>query len=141
VTRFRSRVSSNSNASPPGNRKQGRSLASNVEHSFFIKHLCWAARRMGRDRASVPRSMAPNEEPVCAPSDALDAQSNYLASLRGRKIASALGTSITKRRGSEVSPCPLWELQDGTYSYFVPIDDAVRPKEIERHGTSGGEED
>jgi hypothetical protein len=94
VTRFRSRVSSNSNASPPGNRKQGRSLASNVEHSFFIKHLCWAARRMGRDRASVPRSMAPNEEPVCGPSDALDAQSNYLASLRGRKIASALGTSL-----------------------------------------------
>jgi Histidine kinase-, DNA gyrase B-, and HSP90-like ATPase len=28
-----------------------------------------------------------------------------------------------------------WELKDGTYAYFVPLDDAVRPAEIETHGT------
>jgi hypothetical protein len=27
------------------------------------------------------------------------------------------------------------ELKDGTYTYFVPLDDAVRPAEIETHGT------
>jgi hypothetical protein len=28
-----------------------------------------------------------------------------------------------------------WELKDGTYSYYVPLDDAVRPAEIGAHGT------
>lgn len=28
-----------------------------------------------------------------------------------------------------------WELKDGTYSHYIPLDDAVRPKEIETHGT------
>jgi hypothetical protein len=28
-----------------------------------------------------------------------------------------------------------WELKDGTYSYYVPLDDAVRPAEIKAHGT------
>lgn len=28
-----------------------------------------------------------------------------------------------------------WELKDGTYSYFVPLDDAIKPQEIEAHGT------
>jgi hypothetical protein len=28
-----------------------------------------------------------------------------------------------------------WELKDGTYSYFVPLDDAVKPAEIKEHGT------
>ena len=28
-----------------------------------------------------------------------------------------------------------WELKDGTYSYYVPLDEAVRPNEIEAHGT------
>ena len=54
----------------------------------------WAGTVLLSSLGPLPRSMAPNEEPVCAPSDALDAQSNYLASLRGRKIASALGTSL-----------------------------------------------
>lgn len=28
-----------------------------------------------------------------------------------------------------------WELKDGTYSYYVPLDDAVKPDEIGSHGT------
>lgn len=28
-----------------------------------------------------------------------------------------------------------WPLRDGTYSYYVPLDDAVRPPEIEKDGT------
>ena len=28
-----------------------------------------------------------------------------------------------------------WELKDGTYSYYVPLDDAVKPAEIATHGT------
>lgn len=28
-----------------------------------------------------------------------------------------------------------WELKDGSYSYYVPLDDAVRPDEITAHGT------
>ena len=28
-----------------------------------------------------------------------------------------------------------WELKDGTYSHYVPLDDAVRPTEIGPHGT------
>jgi Histidine kinase-, DNA gyrase B-, and HSP90-like ATPase len=28
-----------------------------------------------------------------------------------------------------------WELKDGTYSYYVPFDDAVKPAEIGTHGT------
>jgi Histidine kinase-, DNA gyrase B-, and HSP90-like ATPase len=28
-----------------------------------------------------------------------------------------------------------WELKDGTYSYYVPLDEAVKPNEIEAHGT------
>jgi hypothetical protein len=28
-----------------------------------------------------------------------------------------------------------WELKDGTFSHYVPLDDAVKPTEIEAHGT------
>jgi hypothetical protein len=28
-----------------------------------------------------------------------------------------------------------WELKDGTYSHYVPLDDAVKPEEIGKHGT------
>jgi hypothetical protein len=28
-----------------------------------------------------------------------------------------------------------WELKDGTYSYYLPLDDAVKPEEISSHGT------
>ena len=28
-----------------------------------------------------------------------------------------------------------WELKDGTYSYYVPLDDAVKPQEIGASGT------
>jgi hypothetical protein len=28
-----------------------------------------------------------------------------------------------------------WELKDGTYSHYLPLDDAVKPAEIGAHGT------
>jgi hypothetical protein len=79
--------------SKSGTGSKASSLPSHVEYNFFIEHLRWSARCLGRDRASVPRPMAPHEEPVCVRGDAFDARSDRPASLRAGKIASALNSS------------------------------------------------
>jgi len=71
-----------------GTGKQSPSLASHVELIFFTEHVCWAARPMGRDRTSVPRPVASIEKPFWR--YALDARSNYPASLWIRQNASAV---------------------------------------------------
>ena len=31
--------------------------------------------------------------------------------------------------------CVQWELKDGAYSHYLPLEDAVKPEEIGAHGT------